>query len=208
MESIDVWRKLQVEYSRFGQSKLDTEKLAEVTYEDCYAKNGWVGIEVDKLHNYLFAGLGHHIIQCKSFDDMIYVKQILMTFDESFEQTHYSFGSDVERGDSQPRDYDRRDSQRHSDRDRGYDRERDRDRSRSLDLRSHQRSRSKSRGRSRVNPPNWDEDEDGLWKPPRIPNPKYKGPWKRKMYYLQLTETFMDFEFLIISSNRYLKLFM
>ncbi|KDP43889.1 hypothetical protein JCGZ_20899 [Jatropha curcas] len=29
-------------------------------------------------------------------------------------------------------------------------------------------------------PDNWDEEEDGIWKPPKIPNPKYKGPWKRK----------------------------
>ncbi|XP_021772305.1 calreticulin-3-like [Chenopodium quinoa] len=29
-------------------------------------------------------------------------------------------------------------------------------------------------------PPNWDEDEDGLWKPPRIPNPEYRGPWKKR----------------------------
>uniref|UniRef100_A0A0D6R337 Calreticulin n=1 Tax=Araucaria cunninghamii TaxID=56994 RepID=A0A0D6R337_ARACU len=29
-------------------------------------------------------------------------------------------------------------------------------------------------------PDNWDEDEDGVWKRPKIPNPKYKGPWKPK----------------------------
>ncbi|KAG6487723.1 hypothetical protein ZIOFF_056320 [Zingiber officinale] len=29
-------------------------------------------------------------------------------------------------------------------------------------------------------PDMWDEDEDGIWKPPKIPNPQYKGPWKRK----------------------------
>ncbi|CAL5364793.1 unnamed protein product [Camellia sinensis] len=29
-------------------------------------------------------------------------------------------------------------------------------------------------------PDNWDEDEDGIWKPPKVPNPAYKGPWKRK----------------------------
>ncbi|XP_058094240.1 calreticulin-3-like isoform X3 [Magnolia sinica] len=29
-------------------------------------------------------------------------------------------------------------------------------------------------------PDSWDEDEDGIWKPPKIPNPKYKGPWKPK----------------------------
>ncbi|KAK9138718.1 hypothetical protein Sjap_009312 [Stephania japonica] len=30
-------------------------------------------------------------------------------------------------------------------------------------------------------PDSWDEDEDGVWKPPKIPNPAYKGPWKRKV---------------------------
>eukprot|EP00252_Welwitschia_mirabilis_P014756 TRINITY_DN3269_c0_g1_i1.p1 TRINITY_DN3269_c0_g1~~TRINITY_DN3269_c0_g1_i1.p1 ORF type:complete len:429 (-),score=84.28 TRINITY_DN3269_c0_g1_i1:193-1479(-) len=29
-------------------------------------------------------------------------------------------------------------------------------------------------------PYDWDEDEDGPWKPPKIPNPAYKGPWKPK----------------------------
>ncbi|KAK1294929.1 Calreticulin-3 [Acorus calamus] len=29
-------------------------------------------------------------------------------------------------------------------------------------------------------PDDWDEDEDGKWKPSKIPNPKYKGPWKPK----------------------------
>ncbi|RYR60900.1 hypothetical protein Ahy_A04g017985 isoform B [Arachis hypogaea] len=29
-------------------------------------------------------------------------------------------------------------------------------------------------------PENWDEEEDGIWRPPKIPNPAYKGPWKRK----------------------------
>lgn len=30
-------------------------------------------------------------------------------------------------------------------------------------------------------PDSWDEDEDGIWKRPKIPNPAYKGPWKRKV---------------------------
>uniref|UniRef100_A0A2N9GC86 Calreticulin n=1 Tax=Fagus sylvatica TaxID=28930 RepID=A0A2N9GC86_FAGSY len=30
-------------------------------------------------------------------------------------------------------------------------------------------------------PDDWDEEEDGIWKPPKIPNPAYKGPWKRKV---------------------------
>ncbi|KAK4762354.1 hypothetical protein SAY86_008122 [Trapa natans] len=29
-------------------------------------------------------------------------------------------------------------------------------------------------------PDTWDEDEDGVWKSPKISNPAYKGPWKRK----------------------------
>lgn len=35
-------------------------------------------------------------------------------------------------------------------------------------------------------PHDWDEDEDGKWRPPRIPNPKYRGPWKPKVYPLAL----------------------
>ncbi|KAI5006902.1 hypothetical protein ZWY2020_042114, partial [Hordeum vulgare] len=27
----------------------------------------------------------------------------------------------------------------------------------------------------------WDNDDDGIWKPRRIPNPAYKGQWKRKV---------------------------
>ncbi|KAL9234864.1 hypothetical protein vseg_009682 [Gypsophila vaccaria] len=29
-------------------------------------------------------------------------------------------------------------------------------------------------------PADWDEDEDGLWKPRKVPNPAYKGPWRRQ----------------------------
>ncbi|KAK9042669.1 hypothetical protein V6N11_017735 [Hibiscus sabdariffa] len=29
-------------------------------------------------------------------------------------------------------------------------------------------------------PDDWDDEEDGIWRPPKIPNPKYKGPWKPK----------------------------
>ncbi|CAL9206346.1 unnamed protein product [Musa hybrid cultivar] len=29
-------------------------------------------------------------------------------------------------------------------------------------------------------PGTWDDDDDGIWRPPKIPNPAYKGPWKRK----------------------------
>jgi calreticulin len=30
-------------------------------------------------------------------------------------------------------------------------------------------------------PEDWDEEEDGEWEAPMIPNPEYKGPWKPKM---------------------------
>lgn len=30
-------------------------------------------------------------------------------------------------------------------------------------------------------PVDWDDDDDGLWKAPKVPNPAYKGPWKRKV---------------------------
>ncbi|KAK4353562.1 hypothetical protein RND71_025756 [Anisodus tanguticus] len=29
-------------------------------------------------------------------------------------------------------------------------------------------------------PDHWDDEEDGIWRPPKVPNPAYKGPWKRK----------------------------
>ncbi|KAI3470156.1 hypothetical protein Pfo_026819 [Paulownia fortunei] len=29
-------------------------------------------------------------------------------------------------------------------------------------------------------PADWDEDEDGIWRPKKVPNPAYKGPWKPK----------------------------
>ncbi|KAK3019900.1 hypothetical protein RJ639_002949 [Escallonia herrerae] len=29
-------------------------------------------------------------------------------------------------------------------------------------------------------PAYWDEEDDGIWRPPKIPNPAYRGPWKRK----------------------------
>ncbi|KAK4354166.1 hypothetical protein RND71_026360 [Anisodus tanguticus] len=29
-------------------------------------------------------------------------------------------------------------------------------------------------------PNNWDDEEDGMWKPPKVPNPAYRGAWKRK----------------------------
>merc|ERR1711988_1039544 len=29
-------------------------------------------------------------------------------------------------------------------------------------------------------PDDWDEEDDGTWEPPNIPNPEYKGEWKVK----------------------------
>ena len=29
-------------------------------------------------------------------------------------------------------------------------------------------------------PEDWEDEEDGEWKAPTIPNPEYKGPWKAK----------------------------
>lgn len=29
-------------------------------------------------------------------------------------------------------------------------------------------------------PADWDEEDDGIWRPTKIPNPAYKGPWKPK----------------------------
>jgi hypothetical protein len=31
-------------------------------------------------------------------------------------------------------------------------------------------------------PEDWDDEEDGEWKAPTIPNPEYKGPWKAKVF--------------------------
>ena len=33
-----------------------------------------------------------------------------------------------------------------------------------------------------LQPEDWDEEEDGEWMAPTIPNPEYKGPWKPKVY--------------------------
>ncbi|KAK6914529.1 Calreticulin/calnexin [Dillenia turbinata] len=30
-------------------------------------------------------------------------------------------------------------------------------------------------------PDSWHEEEDGIWRQPKVPNPAYKGPWKRKL---------------------------
>lgn len=33
-------------------------------------------------------------------------------------------------------------------------------------------------------PEDWDDEEDGEWTAPTIPNPEYKGPWKQKVRYI------------------------
>ncbi|KAF9598716.1 hypothetical protein IFM89_030440 [Coptis chinensis] len=30
-------------------------------------------------------------------------------------------------------------------------------------------------------PDSWDEEDDGIWKALKVPNPTYKGPWKHKI---------------------------
>lgn len=35
--------------------------------------------------------------------------------------------------------------------------------------------------RTTLQPDDWDEDDDGIWRAPKIPNPAYKGPWKAKV---------------------------
>lgn len=32
-----------------------------------------------------------------------------------------------------------------------------------------------------IQPEDWDDEEDGEWTAPTIPNPEYKGPWKPKV---------------------------
>jgi len=32
-----------------------------------------------------------------------------------------------------------------------------------------------------LQPEDWDDEEDGEWTAPTIPNPEYKGPWKQKV---------------------------
>lgn len=32
-----------------------------------------------------------------------------------------------------------------------------------------------------LQPSDWDEEDDGEWEVPMIPNPAYKGPWKPKV---------------------------
>ena len=33
-------------------------------------------------------------------------------------------------------------------------------------------------------PEDWDDEEDGEWTTPTIPNPDYKGPWEPKVLFL------------------------
>ena len=37
-----------------------------------------------------------------------------------------------------------------------------------------------------LQPEDWDDEEDGEWTVPTIPNPEYKGPWKQKVRLLFL----------------------
>lgn len=37
-------------------------------------------------------------------------------------------------------------------------------------------------------PEDWDNDEDGEWTAPTIPNPEYKGPWTQKVCKSYLME--------------------
>lgn len=46
-------------------------------------------------------------------------------------------------------------------------------------------------------PHDWDEDEDGIWRPPKIPNPAYKGPWKPKVCRRVLETTKQDWSYFI-----------
>lgn len=50
-------------------------------------------------------------------------------------------------------------------------------------------------------PHDWDEDEDGKWRPPRIPNPAYRGPWKPKVFPLapEITERLRSY--FMLASN-------
>ncbi|KAJ6420537.1 hypothetical protein OIU84_027972, partial [Salix udensis] len=41
-------------------------------------------------------------------------------------------------------------------------------------------------------PDDWDEEDDGIWRPPKIPNPAYKGPWKRKSSFPFFLSEFED----------------
>ncbi|GAU49293.1 hypothetical protein TSUD_89180 [Trifolium subterraneum] len=41
-------------------------------------------------------------------------------------------------------------------------------------------------------PVDWDDEDDGLWKPPKVPNPAYKGPWKRKVLQAAHVQKFED----------------
>lgn len=36
-----------------------------------------------------------------------------------------------------------------------------------------------------LQPEDWDEEEDGEWTVPTIPNPEYKGPWKQKVCLIE-----------------------
>ncbi|KAL8537672.1 hypothetical protein ACS0TY_012706 [Phlomoides rotata] len=42
-------------------------------------------------------------------------------------------------------------------------------------------------------PEDWDDEEDGEWTAPTIPNPEYKGPWKAKtLKMIQISTFFLN----------------
>jgi hypothetical protein len=43
-----------------------------------------------------------------------------------------------------------------------------------------------------LQPEDWDDEEDGEWTAPTIPNPDYKGPWKQKVWLFCWTCTIFD----------------
>jgi len=47
-----------------------------------------------------------------------------------------------------------------------------------------------------LQPEDWDDEEDGEWTAPTIPNPEYKGPWKQKVWwFLELHTSWQQFIF-------------
>lgn len=57
-------------------------------------------------------------------------------------------------------------------------------------------------------PDSWDEDEDGIWKPPKVPNPAYKGPWKRKVCFSIYQDNFSFYHILVRLEHMFIKFLM
>lgn len=52
-----------------------------------------------------------------------------------------------------------------------------------------------------LQPEDWDDEEDGEWTAPTIPNPEYKGPWKQKVWwFLQLHSSWQQFIFWFLTA--------